>query len=385
VSLSDNIVMDFIEIQTRAYPVLANLYNELGELYSKKQWHQLTNKLSEFLADTNTRVENNWESLYNGFIRTFEARLNQIRLATIISTIGHSYDDLEKALILFEDALNSRTRFGEEASFCLDIDTAIINIRLNRLDIAKKTLEEAKEKVNNLSSDALIFSKFYKATTEYRKVVGPPDEFYNAGLMYLAYTPLADMEATEAAVLAKDMALASITGDGIFNFGEVLATPILGCLQGTQDQWLADLVLALHHGSVQEFDTVCDRNKEAYFAQTILKSKHDDVKKKVVLLAVMSIVFERGSNDRTIAFSDIAARAFIPHDQVEWVLMRGMSLNLIKGNIDQVNETVSITWVLPRVLDKPQLEVICEQLNGWTGRVKTTLNTVEDETHELFC
>ena len=38
--------------------------------------------------------------------------------------------------------------------------------------------------------------------------------------MYLAYTPLEGLSPTEIYTLATDMALASVTGDDIFNFGK---------------------------------------------------------------------------------------------------------------------------------------------------------------------
>lgn len=48
--------------------------------------------------------------------------------------------------------------------------------------------------------------------------------------------------------------------------------------------------------------------------------------------------------------------------------MRAMSLGLIKGIIDEVDSTVNITWVQPRVLDKERLGLLVDQLSGWTDR-----------------
>ena len=39
-----------------------------------------------------------------------------------------------------------------------------------------------------------------------------------------------------------DISLAALTGDGVFNFGEVLATPILGVLAQTPHAWLSELL-----------------------------------------------------------------------------------------------------------------------------------------------
>ena len=76
---------------------------------------------------------------------------------------------------------------------CLDIDTVMILLIINseeKLLEAKKKLEKAKETLPSINStESIVFSKYYQATAEYRKIVGPPQEFYTAGLMFLVYTP----------------------------------------------------------------------------------------------------------------------------------------------------------------------------------------------------
>lgn len=54
--------------------------------------------------------------------------------------------------------------------------------------------------------------------------------------------------------------------------------------------------------------------------------------------------------------------------QVDWVLMRAMSLGLIRGSIDEVDQTVNVTWIQPRVLDKGSIQLLCSQLDDWTQR-----------------
>jgi len=202
--------------------------------------------------------------------------------------------------------------------------------------------------------------------------------------MFLAYTPIEELRIEDKFVLATDMVLAAITGENIFNFGEVIASPILGALKGSPNQWMHDLVLAMNRGSIDDFNAIINANRDQYFAQPSLAGRHENIKKKIVLLALMNIAFERPSHDRQILFSDISARTRIPLDQVEWVLMRAFSLGLIKGVIDQVDQSVNITWVQPRVLDKDQLSILTVQLESWAGRVKETLVTVEDQTPELI-
>eukprot|EP01034_Spumella_vulgaris_P025551 gene25551-32021_t len=202
--------------------------------------------------------------------------------------------------------------------------------------------------------------------------------------MFLSFTPLESLSAEERYVLATDMALASITGEETYNFGEVIATPILTSLLNTPNAWMFDLVHVLNRGDIDQFNQLVDTHRVEYAAQPSLTGRHELVKQKVVLLSLVNIAFERPSTDRQISFADIAAVTKIPLNQVEWVLMRAMSLKLIRGTIDEVEAKVSVTWVQPRVLDKRQLALLGNQLDGWTDRVKTSLLTIEDHTPDLY-
>lgn len=48
--------------------------------------------------------------------------------------------------------------------------------------------------------------------------------------------------------LATDISLAALTGDGVFNFGEVLSTPILHVLTNTPNEWLSAVLKAFDAG-----------------------------------------------------------------------------------------------------------------------------------------
>ena len=63
--------------------------------------------------------------------------------------------------------------------------------------------------------------------------------------------------------------------------------------------------------------------------------------------------------------------------------MRAMSLKLIEGVIDEVEQTVNVTWVLPRVLDMDQINLLGNQVEGWSTKVKDMLRNIEDQTPDL--
>ena len=60
-----------------------------------------------------------------------------------------------------------------------------------------------------------------------------------------------------------------------------------------------------------------------------------------------------------------------------------MQVHLIEGIIDQVESTVHVSWVQPRVLGIPQITSLRDRLDNWVGKVHTALLSVEAETPDL--
>ena len=52
--------------------------------------------------------------------------------------------------------------------------------------------------------------------------------------------------------------------------------------------------------------------------------------------------------------------------------MQAMSLKLIKGTMDQVDGTVDVNWVMPRVLDHAQLSELAKKFGEWAVKVSKT-------------
>ena len=56
----------------------------------------------------------------------------------------------------------------------------------------------------------------------------------------------------------------------------------------------------------------------------------------------------------------------------------------MEGIIDQVEGTVRVTWVQPRVLAVPQIAELRDRLDTWLTKVHSTLLAVEAETPDLL-
>lgn len=388
--------MDFIENQAIQYPQYAEQYAELGKLYSRKLWHQLTSQISTFikviLAAKGTDVNPpNLAEFYTQFLSKIEFRMNQLSVALIKVLIAEHFPDTNDAITFLMEMIPIAEakveKVGVEAIAYMKIHILIQQLRLATPDLAacKEELALRKEEVDALgSAEAVVHSSLHYAAKEFHKVAGPAADFYSSALLYISYSDLSTLSAEDTYALATDISLAALTGENVFNFGEVLCTPILSCLAGTPNAWLGEVMEAFHVGDVDKFNKVIGDNMSAFQAQPALSHASEYIKEKISLLCLLQLVFKRPSHQRTLSFGDIAAGTRLPLNQVEWLVMRAMSLDLMKGSIDQVDQKVHVTYIKPRVLDNTQISDLAVRLKDWGVKVRETLVMMEDQTPELF-
>lgn len=230
--------------------------------------------------------------------------------------------------------------------------------------------------------DPAAGAAFWRASLEYFRVRGPAASFYEAALAYLARTPMASLSARERAALAVDVALAALVGEGVYDFGEVNAHPILREL-GAQ-AWLGDLLRAFQHGDIDAFNGVLGMHAADVAAAPALAASAAAMKEKITLLAVMELAASRPALGRAISFADVAAATRLPAEQAEWVLMRALALGLISGSMDEIARTVSITYVRPRVLDAQQISALAGGVRSWRAKADAMLAVVEAGTKEII-
>ncbi|KAG9403846.1 26S proteasome non-ATPase regulatory subunit 13 [Aphanomyces cochlioides] len=390
--------MDFLSKEQAKYPTLAAAYARFGELFSRKLYHELTVEILAFVKDESTAHGTNWYDLFAQFISTFQDKINQLSLITICGNIAQRFADPQQAVTFLESIMthlqtkkNKITQHTTpnphaiESVLMCRMYMASFQIKLKQLAEVKKILADNKDTVEGLvGADPIVHAAYYSVACEYYSVVGPADKFYKSSLMFLAYSLYEDIKPAERFALAINISIAALTGENVFNFGEVLATPILTALKGTDKEWLSDLLHAFNRGDIDQFNVIVGAHRAEYNAQPALVNTEAYVKEKVALLALMVLVFHRPSHERNIPFADIAAATRLPLNQVEWLVMRALSLGLIKGSIDQVDGIVSVNWVQPRVLESQQLKELQQRLGSWSKKVNETLLYVEDQTPELF-
>ena len=155
-------------------------------------------------------------------------------------------------------------------------------------------------------------------------------------------------------------------------------------LADTPHAWLSELLAAFQTGDIDRFNGIVGAHRAEFDAQPALVAASAAIKEKLTLLAVMELAATKPPSARTISFDELARETRLPLDQMEWVLMRALSLGLIAGKIDEVARCVHVSFLKPRVLDAKQINAVKEKAEAWRGRAKEMLRYLEDGTHELL-
>ena len=88
-------------------------------------------------------------------------------------------------------------------------------------------------------------------------------------------------------------------------------------------------------------------------------------------MSLIQLLFILPSSSRvSVPFSQIAQSTQLPIEEVEHLIMKALSLELVRGDIDQVEEKARITWVQPRVLGMKEIEELRDRLMDWSTKVK---------------
>jgi len=130
---------------------------------------------------------------------------------------------------------------------------------------------------------------------------------------------------------------------------------ILKSLLQSGFEWLYDLLHTLGNGQITEFAAAIQKHNQVIQRYPQIMKEIDYLKQKVAIIAFLEFVFQLDQNDRNIPFSEIARVCQIDLPVVEMLVMKAMSLSIVRGSIDEAKQTVEISWIRPRYLNKEHL------------------------------
>jgi 26S proteasome regulatory subunit N9 len=293
--------------------------------------------------------------------------------------------DAATAFAFLEASLAKFDKNEHDARALLHVALAEVRLRQHQPKEAKALLGAAKTLLDGIqvtpgtadgAADSAVPAAYYRALAALHKSRGDAFEFYAATLQFLAHEPTESIAPAAQLELATDMALAALSGDKVYNFGELLNHPIFATIKAN---WLGQLLAAVNVGDIAAYERIVVAHQADIARHAALAAASQSLREKVSILALMTLALGRSARDRTLSFADIAAATRLATNEVELLLMKALALALIRGTIDQVDETVSISWVQPRVLDAKQLDVVAARLQDWSQLVTTQLTALKQQ------
>lgn len=375
-------------LRTEADPELAGLFYEFEDFYEQKLWHQLTERLDVFFHDERSlplRLR-----VYDTFVSKFQDKINQLKLTNFLLLSLKDNSESQDALDYLTDLQKSFKEMDEKKqrndglkshySGILLIDIEIARIYLVQGDLvkARDSLDEIETTLEFQDSLPLqVISAFYSTSAEYYLAKKDFNSFYYTSLLYLSTAETLksyhELSLVKRQQLAYNLCVAALLGDKIYNLGELLNHPIMESISSDpQYEWLSQFLQTLSNGDFDQFDKL---SKERVPHVPILSAHESFLRQKICLMTLVESVFVK--NIRTLSFDDIAAATHLPKDNVEHLVMRSISLGLLKGSIDQVNELVTVAWVQPRIINGDQINKMKQRLVEWNEEVSSLGKKIE--------
>ncbi|CAF1073704.1 unnamed protein product [Rotaria sp. Silwood1] len=357
---------------------LANEWLEFESLYQSRLWHELTLRITQFVHREELQQGDQLIKFYENFLSDFEHRINQLALVEIIIPITRTFKQVDQA-IQFIQQIREKVKSNSLAVLLCDITIGKAYLVTKNLLEAKKIIEDLAPKFDELDHLTTVHSRFYDLASNYYRVMGNHSEYYQNALKYLGCIDNSSIPLKEKAERAFNLGLAALLAENVYNFGEILQHPVLDALKDTREQWLIDLLQAFNVGDVEKYEAL----KPVWQVQPDLRMAETILKKKITLLCLMDMIFAAGGT-RALSFNDVATRTKLPLDQIELLAMHALSLGLIRGSIDQVDEKLNMHWVKPRVLDLRQVATLKKRLDQWTNDVKQMSTLVEQQAGDIL-
>uniref|UniRef100_A0A663M2H6 26S proteasome non-ATPase regulatory subunit 13 n=1 Tax=Athene cunicularia TaxID=194338 RepID=A0A663M2H6_ATHCN len=330
-------------------------------------WHQLTLQVLDFVQDPCFAQGDGLIKLYENFISEFEHRVNPLSLVEII-------------LHVVRQMTGKSPYYSDEAVILCKTAIGALKLNIGDLQVTKETIEEVEEMLNNLPGVTSVHSRFYDLSSKYYQTIGNHASYYKDALRFLGCIDVKDLPVSEQQERAFTLGLAGLLGEGVYNFGELLMHPVLESLRSTDRQWLIDTLYAFNSGNVETFQAL----KSAWGQQPDLAANEALLLQKIQLLCLMEMTFTRPANHRQLTFEEIAKSAKVTVNEVELLVMKALSVGLVKGSIDEVDKRVHMTWVQPRVLDLQQIKGMKDRLEFWCTDVRSMEMLVEHQAHDIL-
>ncbi|GAB65515.1 26S proteasome non-ATPase regulatory subunit 13 [Plasmodium cynomolgi strain B] len=346
-------------------------FNEMKNYKEKKFHHELTLEVQKFINNKNVQVKDKFRLFYT-YLSPLMSKLKKTIYAELLYIVTAKFDANWTITYLKESEKNLEN--DKDAIIIYRCIRILKYIELGDFKSCENEIESTKNLLQGVIGLNIVAHKFYNfAIMNYYKILSKSDLFVKYALLYLAYTPLNDLDEVEKIDI------------DVYNIGEIIQLPLINvCLKNNeQTNWLYQLIYVYNEGNIEIFNQVVQTYEEN-IKNSLLKDYERNMLKKITLLALMDLAFKKKKQRSDISFEEIAQHCKVDVNEVEKMLITAKSKNIITCQIDEIQKSVKIMWVKPRVLNDEKIFFMKESIDKWITHSKNLLTYMEDLSVELL-
>lgn len=141
--------------------------------------------------------------------------------------------------------------------------------------------------------------------------------------------------------------------------------------------FLLELVRLYEKGKPTEFFNFFDGNQEAFKSDALLSTNYELLVRKIRVVSLCDSIFFSKKNSNRISFEEISGIVGVPVEDVELLVIHVLSIKLITGHIDELNEQLVIEAVKPRELDDQRLVQLKNKYANWQSTISDSLDFIK--------
>ena len=377
------------------YPQLRFHIDTLATLAAQKQIHQLSTAVLEFIdASQGVVPASELVDFYTGFVSKIAVKMNPSLLVRVIAKCTSDSSVPVSVCVEMLDQNVSSISKSKDAVILSKILRAEQYLAKQR-DLAQTRTEV--DQIKDLLNDPLwshtvsnsVRGSFHLVAADMYLAMGSNDlDFYDNLVKFLTYTPLTEIAAPVIARTTKQAGVIALINPEINDFGDLLSLQAFNeTMSPSTPRWVIDLLRAIHLGDFQRFEAAIATHSS--FLQSteshLMAQIETSLKRKLRMIALAELAaFKTPEKNRRLRFTDIANHCLINSDQVETLIMSTMSTGLIQGVIDEVDSSVIVTSVKPRMLDTDRVRLLKSRIENWATRATDLLAQMKEVAPELL-
>jgi 26S proteasome regulatory subunit N9 len=180
------------------------------------------------------------------------------------------------------------------------------------------------------------------------------------------------------------MSVASLIGEKMFNFAELIEKDFFKVLPNSNYDWIYYLILSFNSAKVDQFLQMIEKYSHAIKQDKVLSQHIDFLQVKIRIAALLDLVFQKNKNERVLSYKEISTNCFCNYDKIEFLLIKALSVGLIKGYVDEVESRVVVNWIQPKYLDREKIVVLHDRLDQWIQKSNKVLGNFQETASHLL-